>query len=325
MVALSISVEGMFGLTWPRWKRLIAECEKLGFDGVFRSDHFTLPMPVDPDSLELIVSLTYLADHTNRVHFGPLVAPLSFRDPVMLARQALALDDLSGGRMVLGVGSGWMEREHDMFGYNLGDILTRSARLAEGLEVITRLLRSDLPVSFSGQFYHLRDAVLRPRPRRRGGPPVMVGGSGPLRTLPLAARYADIWNGQGMTPPEFRERSALLDTLIRKEGRRPEDVRRTMTFLAICWRDEAELERRLDGMRGDVPMWGSVPAEELITDFQHDFKAFAGTPDELVSYIREFAAAGVDEIMLQWFSMDDIEGLEVLAQHVLPALSSDSR
>jgi alkanesulfonate monooxygenase SsuD/methylene tetrahydromethanopterin reductase-like flavin-dependent oxidoreductase (luciferase family) len=325
MVALSISVEGMFGLTWPRWKRLVAECEQLGFDGVFRSDHFTLPMPVDPDSLELIVSLTYLADHASRVHFGSLVAPLSFRDPVMLARQALALDDLSGGRMVLGVGSGWMEREHEMFGYDLGDIPTRSARLAEGLEVITRLLRSDLPVSFSGQFYHLRDAVLMPRPRRRGGPPVMVGGSGPLRTLPLAARYADIWNGQRMTPPEFRERSALLDTLIRKEGRRPEDVRRTMTFLAICWRDEAELERRLNGMRGDVPMWGSVPTDDLIANFQRTLKAFAGTPDELVSYVREFAAAGADEIMLQWFSMDDVEGLEVLAQHVLPALSSDSR
>src|SRR3954453_16809834 len=217
MVALSISVEGMFGLTWPRWKRLVAECERLGFDGVFRSDHFTLPLPVDLDSLELIVSLTDLANHTSRVHFGSLVAPLSFRDPVLLARQALALDDLSGGRMVLGVGSGWMEREHDMFGYNLGDIPTRSARLAEGLEVITRLLRSDVPVSFNGQFYHLRDAVLLPRPRRRGGPTVMVGGSGPLRTLPLAARYADIWNGQRLTPREFREHSALLDNMIREE------------------------------------------------------------------------------------------------------------
>src|SRR4051794_23616388 len=77
----------MFGLTWPLWKRLVAECEQLGFRGVFRSDHFTLPLPVDLDSLESLVSLTYLADHTNRVHFGPLVAPLSFRDPVMLARQ----------------------------------------------------------------------------------------------------------------------------------------------------------------------------------------------------------------------------------------------
>ena len=85
MVAVSISVEGMFGLTWEHWRRLTTVVEQLGFDGLFRSDHFTLPFPVDLDSLEMIVSLTYLADHTERVHFGPLVAPISFRDPVMLA------------------------------------------------------------------------------------------------------------------------------------------------------------------------------------------------------------------------------------------------
>jgi alkanesulfonate monooxygenase SsuD/methylene tetrahydromethanopterin reductase-like flavin-dependent oxidoreductase (luciferase family) len=96
MVAVSISVEGMFGLTWPLWKRISAQVEQLGFDGLFRSDHFTLPVPVNLDSLELIVSLGYLAAHTDRVHFGSLVAPLSFRDPVMLARQSLAIDDLSG-------------------------------------------------------------------------------------------------------------------------------------------------------------------------------------------------------------------------------------
>src|SRR6266568_3069844 len=118
-VTLAISVEAMMGLTWPLWKRLVAEVEQLSFAGLFRSDHFTLPLPVDPDALELIVTLSYLADHTQRVHFGPLVAPLSFRDPVMLTRQATALDDLSGGRMILGVGAGWMEREHAMFGYDL--------------------------------------------------------------------------------------------------------------------------------------------------------------------------------------------------------------
>jgi alkanesulfonate monooxygenase SsuD/methylene tetrahydromethanopterin reductase-like flavin-dependent oxidoreductase (luciferase family) len=192
MVAVSISVEGMFGLTWPLWKRISADVEQLGFDGLFRSDHFTLPVPVNLDSLELIVSLCYLAEHTDRVHFGSLVAPLSFRDPVMLARQSLAIDDLSGGRMVLGVGAGWEEREHTMFGYELGDITTRFGRFAEGLEVVARLLRSHDPVSYSGKFFKLEEAILLPRRQDVGGPPIMVGGSGPKRTLPLAARYADI-------------------------------------------------------------------------------------------------------------------------------------
>ena len=224
MVAVSISVEGMAGLTWEHWGRLTAAVEQLGFVGLFRSDQFTLPMPVDLDSLELIVSLTYAAEHTTRVHLGSLVAPLSFRDPVMLARQAAAIDDLSGGRMVLGVGAGWMEREHEMFGYRLGDGPTRFARFAEGLEVITRLLRQDGPVSFNGRFFTLRDAVLLPRPRRPGGPPVMVGGSGREQVLALTAAYADIWNGLTVTAAEFRERSDRLDGLITDAGRRPQGV-----------------------------------------------------------------------------------------------------
>src|SRR5262245_16584656 len=117
MVAISIMIEGQDGLTWPRWQRLVAEAEDLGFAGLFRSDHFTNAQPPDKGSLELIVALTYLADHSRRIDFGPLVAPLSFRNPTLLARQAAALDDLSGGRMILGLGAGWQEREHTLFGY----------------------------------------------------------------------------------------------------------------------------------------------------------------------------------------------------------------
>src|SRR5205085_10966298 len=161
---------------------------------MFRSDHFTNARPPDKDSLEMIVSLTYLADHTQRIHFGPLVAPLSVRHPSVLVRQAAALDDLSGGRMILGIGAGWQDREHRLFGHELGDVPTRMARLEEGLEVITRLLRSDEPVTYEGRFYHLRGGTLLPRPQHPGGPPILIGGRGPRRTLPLVARYADICN-----------------------------------------------------------------------------------------------------------------------------------
>jgi len=163
MISLSLVIES-FGFTWPICKRLVSEVEPLGFAGLFRSDHFTLPFPANPDVLDLIVSLTYLADHTQQVQLGSLVAPLSFRDPDMLARQAAALDDLSNGRMILGVGAGWMEREHIMFGYPLGDVSTRMTRLEEGLEVLTRLLHSAEPVTYTGQFYRLQEAVLRPLP-----------------------------------------------------------------------------------------------------------------------------------------------------------------
>src|SRR5258708_4665333 len=119
----SIALEGVAGLNWPIWKRLVREIEDLGFAGLYCSDHFILPpMPEDTDSLDVMTALTYLADHSQTLEFGPLVAPLSFRDPVLLARQAMALDGLSDGRMILGLGAGWEDREHEMFGYELGDL-----------------------------------------------------------------------------------------------------------------------------------------------------------------------------------------------------------
>jgi alkanesulfonate monooxygenase SsuD/methylene tetrahydromethanopterin reductase-like flavin-dependent oxidoreductase (luciferase family) len=224
---LSVSIEGLCGLTWHSWKRLVKEIEPWGFASLFCSDHFTLPETSSIDSLELIVALTYLADHTHRVHFGSMVAPFSFRDPVILVPQAAALDDLSGGRMILGVGAGWMEYEHQMFGYDLGDMSTRMARFAEALEVSTRLLRSNEPVSYEGTFYQLRQAMLYPRPERPGGPPLLVGGKGPRRTLPLVARYADIWNATRLTPEAFRLLSAKLDELAQGAGRDPRLIPRT--------------------------------------------------------------------------------------------------
>src|SRR5260221_12781614 len=119
MVALSIMIEGQNGLTWPHWKRIVREVEDLGFTGLFRSDHFTHAQPPDDDSLEMIVSLTYLADHTQRIHFGSLVPPITFRDPCVLARQAAALDDLSGGRLILGGEAGESVREDYLFGGNI--------------------------------------------------------------------------------------------------------------------------------------------------------------------------------------------------------------
>ena len=313
---LAISIEGMIGLTWLHWKRLVTEIERMGFVGLFRSDHFTLLDPPDLDSLELIVSLTYLASHSQHIHFGSLVAPLSFRDPIMLARQAMALDDLSGGRMILGVGAGWLEREHTMFGYNLGDIATRMARLEEGLEVITRLIRSREPVTFEGRFYQLQEAHLLPHPQR--ATPILVGGNGPKRTLPLVARYADIWGCQLATPDVFRERSALLDELLHQAGRQSTDVKRTVMLPVICWRSTEELERFASEFRRAIPHFGQVPTEGILGFLQTNLAAIMGTPESVIEQMRVYEAAGVEEMMIQYWIVDNIEGLETIAKHILP-------
>jgi alkanesulfonate monooxygenase SsuD/methylene tetrahydromethanopterin reductase-like flavin-dependent oxidoreductase (luciferase family) len=313
---LSVQIEGMFGLTWPCWHRLVTEIERLGFAGLFRSDHFTMGQAPDREALEAVVSLTYAAAQSRRMRLGTLVAPFSFRDPIMLSRQAMAIDDLSDGRMVLGVGAGWMEREHAMFGYDLGDLETRMARLEEALEVVTRLIRSEEPVTFVGRFYRLEAAQLLPRPKRPT--PILLGGNGPKRTLPLAARYADVWNAVGLSPEKYAERSAQLDTLLRAAGRQPQAVQRTLMAPVMCWRNEQEFAARMEHLRSAYPAYGAMTAEALGAQLQRNEGGMAGTPKEVIGRLQAYAAAGVDEVMVQWISLEDLEGIAAIAEDVLP-------
>ena len=156
MLEIAIMIEGQNGLTWQRWQKIARLVEETRFAGLFRSDHFTNPNPPDIASLELWTSLTWLAGNTQRIEFGPLVTPFSFRHPVFTARMASAVDDLSQGRLVLGLGAGWQEREHRLFGFDLLEPAERFDRFEEGLEVVTRLLQSDEPVTFEGRYYQLR-------------------------------------------------------------------------------------------------------------------------------------------------------------------------
>lgn len=319
MASISLMIEGQNGLTWAHWKRLVSAAEEWGFTGLFRSDHFTNGRPPDKDSLEMVVSLAYLAGNSQRIHFGPLVAPLSFRNPTVLARQAAALDDLSGGRMILGLGAGWQEREHTLFGHDLGDIPTRMARFEEGLEVITHLLRSDEPVTFEGRFYQLRGATLLPRPQRPGGPPILIGGNGPKRTLPLVARYANIWNAVALSPEAFRATSSTLDRLLLEAGRKPADVARTVMLGSYFGRDEHELDRKLS-WRHDNPELAGKPLDAVVQLVHTTRQALVGTPDQIITQIRSYIAAGAQEIMVQWLDLDDMDGLHAFAATILPHL-----
>jgi F420-dependent oxidoreductase-like protein len=305
---VAIMIEGQNGLNWQRWQRMALAVEDLGFVGLYRSDHYTNMNPPDKDSLELWVSLTWLASHTRRIEFGPLVSPVSFRHPTMLARMASAVDDLSGGRLTLGMGAGWQEREHTNYGWDLLDIPGRFARFEEGLQVVTHLLQSDDPVDFQGSYYRLREGILLPRPQRAGGPPILVGGNGPKRTLPLAARYAQEWNGVYITPEQFAERNQRLDELLEENGRSVQDVRRSLMAGCIFGRNTVELEGKL--------------AEENHSAAELRQNGLAvGTGNEIVDQLGQWAEAGVQRIMLQWLNLDDLDGLESLAQAVLPQVS----
>lgn len=308
MLDIAIMIEGQNGLNWERWQRIASAVEALGFKGLFRSDHYTNASPPDKDSLELWVSLTWLASHTDRIEFGPLVSPLSFRQPTLTARMAAAVDDLSGGRMTLGLGAGWQEREHTNFGLDLLELPERFSRFEEGLEVITRLLNSDIPVDFRGNYYQLDEAILLPRPQRPGGPPILIGGNGPLRTLPLVARYAVEWNALFTTPSKYAELNKQLDELLEAADRQPNSVRRSIMTGCVFGTDEAQVNEKVKSRTG-----GKFSAAELV-----DRGLVVGTPDDLIEQLGNFSNAGVEHVMLQWLDLDDIDGLEVLAESVLP-------
>ncbi|MBA3338041.1 MAG: TIGR03560 family F420-dependent LLM class oxidoreductase [Chloroflexia bacterium] len=294
-------IEGQHGLNWPRWKRLARTVEAAGYAGLYSSDHLTTQDGPRFDSLELWSALTWLAAQTERIEFGPLVSPVSFRDPVITAWTASAVDDLSGGRLRLGIGAGWQEREHQVFGYDLLNLDDRFTRFAEGLEVIARLLRSDEPVSFHGRFYQLDGAQLLPRPARPGGPPLVIGGNGPKRTLPLAARYADEWNAVGTTATGFAALNGQLDALLKLEKRQPGEVKRTLMTRVILGANDAEIAQRAGGRS----------VEEL-----EERGALIGDGPAIAAKVSELEEAGVQRVMLQWLELDDLTGIETLAAAV---------
>lgn len=310
MIEVAIMIEGQDGLNWTRWQRIARAVEDLGYVGLYRSDHFTNASPPDLDSLELWVSLTWLASHTQRIEFGPLVSPVSFRHPTMTARMASAVDDLSAGRLILGLGAGWQEREHEMFGWDLLPTQQRFERFTDGLQVISQLLHSDQPVDFSGEYYRLRGAIILPRPQRPGGPPILIGGNGVKLTLPLVARFADEWNAVYLTPEKFAERNRRLDELIQAEGRSTGEVRRSMMSGCVFGVDDAQVSEKVRASTG-----GARTLREL-----QENGVVGGTASQIVDQLGALAEAGVQRVMLQWLELDDLDGLENMAHGVLPQL-----
>lgn len=222
---IGLMVEGQMGLNWTRWRRVLDMAERAGYQCVFRSDHFTNAEAPDLDSLELFTSLTFAATHTTRIEFGSLVAPVTFRHPMMTLRQATAIDELSNGRLILGLGAGWQAREHEHYGIPFGTFTSRFRTLTDALEIGARLLGSDAPVTYSGEMLSVKDAVLLPRPRRKL--PILIGGNGPRRSLPLAALYADEWNGVFIGVDDYHERNVRLTELLQARGRDPASVKRS--------------------------------------------------------------------------------------------------
>jgi F420-dependent oxidoreductase-like protein len=310
---LALMVEGQEGLTWARWTRLAQAAEDGGFHGLFRSDHLTsLFGDASLPSLETWASLSWLATATRRIRFGPLVCPLTFYHPALLAKRAQALDELSGGRLDLGVGAGWHEGEHRMFGVPFPPVRERMDRLECGVRVIRALWRGEA-ATLAQPYYPLVEARHAPRPVR-GTIPLVVGGRGERRTLRIAAEHADEWNVTRVTHDEYPAKVQVLEAHCRAVGRDPATVRRSLMVPVVVGRSTAEVSARRARARERFPRLPEDEAGWRAAAFLH------GSPAAVAQDLRRWEALGVGRVMLQLSDMDDLETVDLLAREVVPAL-----
>jgi len=308
----AVMIEGQEGLTWKRWGALARAAEEGGWDGLFRSDHLTgLVGDGSRACLDTWTSLTWLATGTSRIRFGPLVCPLTFYHPALLARQAAAVDQLSGGRLDLGIGAGWNEMEHRMFGVPFPPLRERMDRLDCGARLIRALWRGE-PMSLDQPHYPLVEARIEPRPVR-GTLPLVIGGRGERRTLRAVAEFADEWNVTRVTFDELPAKAAVLARHCRTVGRDPATLRRSLMVPVAIGRTSAEAAARRARMRAVFPRVPEDEATWRAAGFLH------GTPTEVVADLRRWQALGIDRVMLQMLDMDDLEAINLIAREVIPA------
>ena len=286
----NLMIEGQEGLTWERWRRLAAMAEEHGYHGLFRSDHLTpFGNPRDP-ALETWVSMAWLATATSRIRFGPMVCPLTFYQATVLAKQAAAIDQLSGGRFDLGLGAGWNEHEHRMFGLTFPSVRERMDRLECGARAIRALWRGE-PVTLDQPYWPIHQAQSFPRPVH-GHVPIIVGGRGERRTLRVVAESADEWNVTRVTFDELVKKGQVLAEHCRAFGRDPATIRRSLMVPLVIGERPAEIEARRARAHALFPR---VPVDEAgwkAACFLH------GHPDDLVATLRRWQALGISRVML---------------------------
>lgn len=313
---LGVMIEGQEGLDWDRWRRIIRTTEDLGYESLFRSDHFfSLSGPHDREALETFISFVLVAEESSRIRFGPLVASMTFRHPSLVARMAAQIDLLSGGRFVLGLGAGWNVPEHEAFGLDFAPVRERMDRLDEGIRVI-RTLWGKGPASFEGRYYRLQDVESFPKPAQQPLP-ILVGGSGEKRTLRIVAEHADEWNAVGQTLEGYRHKDEVLRRHCETVGRDPSTIRRSMMAGFIIGRDDAEQRAHLGRIAEALPLLARGDPAEVIAGMRGR-GWLVGTPDEVVQQIGLREEAGVQRIMLQHHAQADFGTLELIAAQVLP-------
>jgi F420-dependent oxidoreductase-like protein len=315
---ICLMVEGQEGVTWDEWVDLARTCEESGLEGLFRSDHYLSTINEGKlGSLDAWAVLSGLAAVTSSIRLGTMVSPATFRHPSTLAKMVATADHISGGRVELGMGAGWFEREHTAYGFDFPTTTERMDRLAEQLEIVQGEWSED-EFNFKGAYYTLEGLHAIPRPVQRPHPPIIIGGSGGPRSVALAARWADEYNTVFPTLEEARTRRSALDSALRMAGRPTDDYTFSLMTTCIVGRDEAELRRRAQDVLTRTE--NDKPVDDYIAEASK--QRIVGTTEQVIERLTRFAEAGVGRVMLQHLNHVDLDMVKLIGSELVPALAA---
>ncbi len=307
---LRIFTEPQQGATYDDLLRVARATEECGFDAFFRSDHFlAMGVPGEPGPTDSYVTLAGLARETSRIRLGTLVTSATFRLPGPLAVAVAQVDQMSGGRVELGLGTGWFEAEHQAYGIPFPPVSERFDRLAEQLEILTGLWTTPPGerYSFTGTHHTLVDSPALPKPVQQPHPPVIIGGAGKRRTPALAARFASEFNVPFAPLDQVVEQFGRVDAACTAAGRDPAELVRSVAHTACVGRDDAEVARRAAAIGRKVGDLEAVPV--------------AGTVDRVVDQLGTWRErTGLTRLYLQILDLADLDHLELIAAEVAPQL-----
>ena len=305
-------MEPQHGATYDQQLAVAREAEAGGFDAVFRSDHYLRMGEGDglPGPTDAWTTLAGLARETTRIRLGTLVTSATFRQPGPLAVTVAQVDAMSGGRVELGIGTGWFEAEHRAYGIPFPPLAERFDRLEEQLEILTGLWGTPVGGSFSfdGRFYQLADSPALPKPVQSPGPPILIGGSGPTRTPRLAARFADEFNVPFRSVADTTAQFDRVRRACEAAGRDPASISLSAGVTVCCGSNQADLDRRAAAIDRTAAPLRAV--------------GVTGPPAAVVEHLMAFAAEGATTVYLQFLDLDDLDHLRLLAAEVLPALDA---
>jgi F420-dependent oxidoreductase-like protein len=315
---VALMIEGQEDVTWDDWLGLAAACEEHGVGAMFRSDHY---LSVDDrrerGSLDAWGTITALGAVTEKLRLGTMVSPATFRHPAVLAKAVVTADHVSGGRVECGIGAGWWEVEHELYGFDLPSVGPRMDALEEQMQIVCGHW-AEGPFSFDGEHFRAKELDALPKPVQQPRPPLILGGRGGPRSLRLAARYADEYNTVMAVPEEVAEIRAGLDQACEAEGRDPATLPLSMmtTWLVGAGADDLrDRAARLSEWKGE-----GGDGDALLADLRES--AIKGTVPEAIEQLRELETAGLTRIMGQHLLHRDLAAIELMGREVAPAVAS---